>query len=118
MRYNEEGRLREQIGVLAGLLSSPHDSTCKWSIIQLSMIGKVAVPCLLSPRDNMPEHKEDLTSHSVTSLTNHIAEALGMTASPRSVPLPEEFVQRTGSTSRAQALVKIGDNAASPVSVL
>ena len=59
MRYDATARLREQIGILVGLLASEYKSTRELAIIELSRFGEAAVPYLSAAiedklADNVP----------------------------------------------------------------
>ncbi len=60
MKYDDTARLKEQVGLLISALGSDHPATVHSSEAQLSLIGKPAVPLLLSALQNSHAEIEDL----------------------------------------------------------
>ncbi len=77
LKYDDGSRLREQIGILVGMLESENESTRKLALVQLSLLGPKATPYLVSAL------RESVKLNSI--LMEGIIDALGIIADPGSV---------------------------------
>ncbi|HUH99663.1 MAG TPA: hypothetical protein VLY65_01345 [Nitrososphaerales archaeon] len=110
-KYNDEARLREQVGLLIQSLRSDSDGTRESAIVQLSLLGSKAAPQLTSTLLAALEERERGASlHPGTERAiEGIVRALGMIADPpcaaalaKALPMPEA----------AMALGKLGTSTA------
>jgi PBS lyase HEAT-like repeat-containing protein len=112
MKYGADARLKEQVGILIGLLGSEYESTRKLSVVDLSLMGAPIVHYLSSAlEEKLANPPEDGGSYgwkkerAHNSMIDGVAEALGIIASPSSVPSLTRALPRL---SAVEALAKIG----------
>lgn len=118
MAYDDGARYREQVGLLIGALGSDHSSTRHIAIAQLSLMGKQALPYLLSAYENTKKEIENPDSGNrggkeQERIVTGIISILGIIGDPSAVPviakeLPRKYaMQALSKIANAQALNEI-----------